>query len=299
MAGPISSTCRVCCFACTCFQRACRRKSNALLGLFGLAGSQGVIPPARGQGQGRLVVGMVLVPTHHTAEGLLIRPIGAGNKVAAGTLLRAVSRIDRVRGHSPFGRRPRQLVWEMAQLGGIQVGVHGACMKAHGGHREVLVHDTSIWMRREHLVDGSIDLLTHVPTKPLPRCAARRRELCLRDSLLLKAGAQFGFVAALVPISAVCAGQSAMERPVALTRRGRHEIHNADIHPHHRGSSLRPQRELLIEGEGQPPGSLALGERGGGVERFARRRTFLWYEASLTGTRSGWPLSRVEILSQQ
>src|SRR5258708_12029597 len=117
MAGPISSACRVCCFACTCVQRGCRRKSNALLGLFGLAASQGMTPPTRGQGQSRLVVGMVLVPTHHTAEGLLIRPIGSGNKVAAGTFLRTVRRIDRVHGHSPFGRRPGQLLWEMAELG--------------------------------------------------------------------------------------------------------------------------------------------------------------------------------------
>src|SRR5713101_2830162 len=133
----------------------------------------------------------------------------------------------------------------MTELGCVQVGVHGACMKAHRGNREVLIDDTSLWMRIEHLVDGSIDLLTHVPTEPLPRRAARRRKLCLRHPLLLKAGAQFSFVSALVPIVAMFASQCAMERPVALTRRGRDEVGDANIYSHHRSSRCRLQRSRL------------------------------------------------------
>ena len=99
-------------------------------GIFGLAGGQGVICPAEGQDQGGLVVSMRLVAAHDTAEGLLIRPIGSGDKVAAGALLRTVCRIDRV-GSSPSLRCcPGQLVGNMAELGRIQVGVHGARMKA-------------------------------------------------------------------------------------------------------------------------------------------------------------------------
>src|SRR5260370_13235264 len=98
----------------------------------------------------------------------------------------------------------------MTELGRIQVGIHGACMKAHGGHREVLIDETSLRMCIEHLVDGSIDRLAHVPTEPLPRHAARRRKLCLRHPLFLKAGAQFGFVAALAPIVATSSSPSTM-----------------------------------------------------------------------------------------
>src|SRR5215831_19484569 len=146
----------------------------------------------------------------------------------------------------------------MTELGRIQVGVHRACMKAHGGHREVLIDETSLWMRIEYLVDGSIDLLAHVPTEPLPRRAARRGKLCLGHPLLLKAVAQFGFVSALVPIVAMLASQSTMERPVTLTRRGRDEVGDADIYSHHRSIWCRLKRNRLIEGE-----------RGGGVEGFA------------------------------
>src|SRR5260370_35397387 len=109
----------------------------------------------------------------------------------------------------------------MTEWGCVQVGVHGACMKAHRGNREVLIDDTSLWMRIEHLVDGSIDLLTHVPTEPLPRRAARRRTLCLRHPLLLKAGAQFSFVPAPLRTVPPFASQPAMERPRGLSRRGR------------------------------------------------------------------------------
>src|SRR5258708_24141533 len=61
-------------------------QEQRLDGLFGLAVGQGVISPTRSQGQGGLVVGMCLIAAHHTAEGLLIRPVGSGNKVAAGAL---------------------------------------------------------------------------------------------------------------------------------------------------------------------------------------------------------------------
>src|SRR5260370_12353968 len=163
----------------------------------------------------------------------------------------------------------------MTEWGCVQVGVHGACMKAQRGTGEVLIDDTSLWMRIEHLVDGSIDLLTHVPTEPLPRRAARRRKLCLRHPLLLKAGAQFSFVSALVPIVAMFASQCAMERPVALTRRGRDEVGDATIYSHHRSSRCRLKRNLLIEGEREPPDSLTFGERGGGVHCVASDGLFL------------------------
>src|SRR5260370_40404540 len=112
-------------------------------------------------------------------------------------------------------------------------------MSPHGGNGEFLIDDRSLWMRIEHLVDGSIDLLTQVPSEPLPRRAASRRKLGLRHTLLLKAGAQFSFVSALVPIVAMFASQCAMERPVALTRRGRVEVGDATIYSHHGSSRCR------------------------------------------------------------
>ena len=244
-------------------------------GLFGLAGGQGVICPAAGQDQGGLVVSMCLVAAHDAAEGLLIRPIGSGDKVAAWALLGTVCRIDRV-GSSPSLRCcPAQLVWNMAELGRIQVGVHGARMKAHGGHREIFVDETRLWMRIEHLVNGSIDLLTHVSAEPLPCGAAGRGEALSGHPLFLKTGTQLGFIAALVPISSVFAGQGSVERPVALARRSGDEIGNTHIHPNHRGTRLRLQRHLLIEGEGQPPDPLALVQRGRGIERFACQDLFV------------------------
>jgi len=49
----------------------------------------------------------------------------------------------------------------------------------------------------------------------------------LGHPLLLKTGAQLGFISARVPISSVFAGQGAVERPVALARRSGDEIGNA------------------------------------------------------------------------
>jgi len=116
-AGPISSDLRVFCSVCACFQLACRRRSSALTASLVLQAVKRVICPAAGQDQGGLVVSMRLVAAHDTAEGLLIRPIGSGDKVAAGALLRTVCRIDRVGSYPSLRCCPAQLVTEYGRAG--------------------------------------------------------------------------------------------------------------------------------------------------------------------------------------
>ena len=100
---------------------------------FVAASRQFPIPPASCQRHRGLVVGMVLIPTDHALEGLLGAPIGAIHIMTAGALLGRVRSADGVGGHTLFGRGPGQLLWDMPQLGSIQIRVHGTSMEAHGG----------------------------------------------------------------------------------------------------------------------------------------------------------------------
>ncbi len=90
-------------------------------------------PQASCQRHRGLVVGMVLIPTDHALEALLGAPIGAIHIMTAGALLGRVRSADGVGGHTLFGRGPGQLLWDMPQLGSIQIRVHGTSMEAHGG----------------------------------------------------------------------------------------------------------------------------------------------------------------------
>ena len=110
---------------------------------------------------------MVLIPTDHTLEGFLIGPIGAIHKMAAGALLGRVRSADGVGGHTLFGRGPGQLLWDMPQLGSIQIRVHGTSMEAHGGHIEILINESGIRMILDQLLDRPVDLLLDMTAQAL------------------------------------------------------------------------------------------------------------------------------------
>src|SRR6266566_8911278 len=95
---------------------------------FVAASRQFPIPPASCQRHRGLVVGMVLIPTDHALEGLLGAPIGAIHIMTAKALLGRVRSANGVCGHTLFGRGPGQLLWDMPQLGSIQIRVHGTSM---------------------------------------------------------------------------------------------------------------------------------------------------------------------------
>ncbi len=110
---------------------------------------------------------MVLIPTDHALEGLLGGPIGATHKMAAEALLGRVRSADGVGRHSLFGCGPGQLLWDVPQLGSIQIGIHGASMETHGGHVEILINESGIRMILEQFIDRPVDLLLHMTAQAL------------------------------------------------------------------------------------------------------------------------------------
>ena len=90
-------------------------------------------------------------------------------------LLGRVRSADGVGGHTLFGRGPGQLLWDMPQLGSIQIRVHGTSMEAHGGHIEILINESGIRMildegrrrpadgRREVEIGGGLEEQTSLP----------------------------------------------------------------------------------------------------------------------------------------
>src|SRR6266446_9293452 len=101
---------------------------------------------------------MIAVPTHSTSKGLLIRPVGSIHIRAAAARLRGVGSFDGVGGYPPLGGGPGDLLWNVRQIGSIEIGIHGASFKAHGGDREILVDDASIGVILDHLIHSPVHI---------------------------------------------------------------------------------------------------------------------------------------------
>lgn len=78
---------------------------------------------------------MRLVPTKLTEKRFLIRPIVTMGIMACAALLRGVRAFDRGCRHPAFSRIPRDLLWQMGQIGGPQIGIHGLRPEPHRSHR--------------------------------------------------------------------------------------------------------------------------------------------------------------------
>src|SRR5258708_7910337 len=172
---------------------------------------------------------MILIPTDHALEGPLVGPIGTIHKMAARTLLRGVRRPDRVGRHALAFGRPGQLLWDMAQLGRVEVSIHGTRVEAHRGHAQFLIDESGMQVIREELVDRPVDLLPDLAAQALPSGRARRREPLLGNALLLQAGPQPGLASPFGAIALVPPGHLAMKTAILFARRGREEMDDAHI----------------------------------------------------------------------
>src|SRR6266852_7954655 len=200
---------------------------------FVLAGSQLVIPKALRQIRGSIVVGMVPMPTDHTAERLLVGPVRTIWVRAPMAFLRGVGGFHRVRLYAALCRCPSQLLRDMREIGSGQVGIHGTCLKAHGCHREVLIDDAGVRMSSKHLIDCRVDRLSHMTGKALAAGATGGRK-CF-DPLLFQAGPQLGLSSPFLSVSLLALAQFAMKAPVLLASRGREEIGDPHINADRRG----------------------------------------------------------------
>src|SRR6266851_2550975 len=113
-------------------------------------------------------VSVCAVATDPTAKRLLVGPVGLIWIVAHAALLRSIGALDPDGGDAPLGTVPGDLLGDMRQIGGVQVGVHGARFVLHGGNREVFVGDLCALVLVKALVDRAIDLLTDVAAESLP-----------------------------------------------------------------------------------------------------------------------------------
>ena len=132
-----------------------------------------------------------------------------------------------------FGCIPGELLGDVRQVGGVQVGIHGARLVLHRGNRELFVGELRIGVLGKALVDRAVDLLTHMAGEPLPALAARGGELL--DPFLLQALAQFGLAPPLLPVALLSLAQFPVKGAVVLAGTGREEVGDAHIHADHRG----------------------------------------------------------------
>lgn len=134
----------------------------------------------------------------------------------------------------------------------MQGGVHAPRLAAHRAHRQVFIRHLEPSVGSIELVDRTVDCLADVACQSFVR---ERRQF--RGTLLLQAGAQFGFATALLPVALVALRQLAPKRAVLVAQTGGQEAGNADIHPHRRRNRIAGWDGVLVIGQLQPPAVFA------------------------------------------
>src|SRR5260370_16894077 len=162
---------------------------------------------------------MVGVPADPAAKRLLCGTVLAGDVVTALALLRTVGTLDLAGTHAPFGRAPHQLLWDVSQVGSVEIGIHTSGLEPHPRDMQVLISKLGIWIIGIELVHGTINLLPDMARQLL--VAGGRQAL---EAFLLEAGPQLGLAATLGAVPFVARGKLAMERPILLPTRAAYEI---------------------------------------------------------------------------
>ena len=158
----------------------------------------------------------------------------------------------------------------MRQVGGVQIGIHGARLVLHGRDRKLFVGELCALVLGKALVDRTVDLLAHVAGEALPALAARGGKLL--DALLLQAPAQFGLAPPLLAVALLSITELAMKGAVVLAVTCRDEVGNAHIHADHRGRGISLDGHDLVITQGQPPPAIALVEGHAGVDGLSLKR---------------------------
>src|SRR5438067_694837 len=105
------------------------------------------------------------VTANATVERPLIRSVFAVHIMTPRTFLRRISTLDLCCRNAALRGIPGNLIGNMTEIGGTQVGVHSTRFVAHGGHRQLLVGKLSAFVFFKTLLDGPVDLLPNVTDK--------------------------------------------------------------------------------------------------------------------------------------
>lgn len=116
---------------------------------------------------GGVEISMRPLPTDPTAKRLLIGPVRSIRIVAHTAFLGGIGTLDPFGPHAAFGGSPGDLLRDMGQIGGPQVGVHRSRLVFHCGNRKTFVGDLEAFMLLQAYIHRPIDLLAHVADKAL------------------------------------------------------------------------------------------------------------------------------------
>ena len=112
-------------------------------------------------------IGVRAVPTDHTAKRLLVGPVGFVCIVTHAALLGGIGAPDPDCCSASFGGIPGYLLGDVGQVGGVQIGIHGARFVLHRGDGEVFIGDLRVRVLSKALVDRAVDLLAHMAGEAL------------------------------------------------------------------------------------------------------------------------------------
>ena len=213
-------------------------------------------------------IGVYAVATDHAAKRLLVGSVGAIWIVTDAARLRGVGALDFRCRSATLSCVPGDLLGDVRQVGGVQVGIHGARLVLHGRNRKLFVGELRALVLGKALVDRAVDLLTHVPGEALPAFAACGGELL--HPFLLQTRAQFGLAPSLLAVALLSLLELSVKGAVVLAVARRDEVGDAHIYADHRGRGFGLAGNLLVIRERQPPAVTAPVERHTGIDGFSR-----------------------------
>src|SRR5262245_19046520 len=212
-----------------------------------------------------VLVGMTSKTTRLTAERLLFRPIGLRDEVTVRTFLRGIRCLACPRPLPAFACAPGELLGQVAEIAGIEIGVGPARLEAHCAHTQVFVGDLIPSMVGKKNVHSTVDFLSYMPSQAL---IAQRRQA--RQALPLEAGAQLGLAPSFLTVALMPLRQLAVEGAVAFSSRGSQEVRNPDIHPDNRRFVGGGWSNVFVHRQRQPPTTNLAGQRDAGVGCVSR-----------------------------
>ena len=113
---------------------------------------------------------MRLVPTKLAEKRFLIRSVVTMGIMADAALLRGIGAVDRGCRHPAFLSIPRDLLWQMRQMGSPQISILGFCLEPHRSHRQLFIGKLGTLMFRISvtLIHRTVDFLLGLTNQALP-----------------------------------------------------------------------------------------------------------------------------------
>src|SRR5258708_6884181 len=176
---------------------------------------------------GSIDIGMRAVTTDHTAKRLLVGPVGSVYIMTHAALLGGIGALDFDCSYTSLGSIPGDLLGDVCEIGGVQVGVHGMRLVLHRGDRQVFVGELAALVLLKALVHRPVNRLPYVGGEPLSALAARGGEFF--HPFLLQARAQLRLASPFLPIALLPLPQFAVKGAVVLAVACRQDVCDAHV----------------------------------------------------------------------